>query len=154
MTTNDVRKGFRIEVRIPTQVHLDSRKVDGEILNLSEGGAFVQCPADWKVGQTVTLEIQFSGKVVLAGTATSWEELRGKAIHGTAPQKSAAGPIPQLPMQMDTQTVIRWTLQDENAKAPQGFGVEFTQLGAVDRDVLKRILRYYEILAKAGVQFG
>lgn len=145
MTPTNQRKGLRIDVRIPVQIWLESRKVEGDILNLSEDGAYLKCEADWKVGQSVKVELEFRGKVMFAGRATSWEELRGKAVDSDAPFK--------LPTEMSTQTVIRWTLTDAPEEGARGFGVEFTDLDDQNREVLQKVIRYYENLRRAGVHF-
>jgi len=138
MSKVEHRKGSRINVRIPTTVYLENRKIECEIVNLSAAGAYVHCDADWKVGQEVRVELHFRGKVVLPGRTTTWEELRE--------------PIPEMPREMSAQTVVRWTAV-ESQQQPAGFGVEFTDLQRGDQELLQKIIRYYDNLKKAGVTF-
>lgn len=153
MRPQDNRKGLRIDVRIPAAVQLESRRVEGEILNLSEGGAYVHCDVEWKVGQSVRIELQFRGTVVLAGKATSWEELRGRTVHSAPKAQKSHSPIPELPKGMEAQSVIRWKMEEAIPSDGKGFGVEFTDLDPTNREVIRKVILYYENLRRAGVNF-
>lgn len=149
----------RVEVRIAAKIQIAQknstqtpRRSEGEIWNLSEKGAYIRTDAPCQVGEQVMLEIQFTGPVVLAGKATTWEALRGLAVHSasTAKESKSAG-TSELPKRFSSDTIVRWTSAEP--KSPEGFGVEFTALDPSGLGLLRKILHYYEILRRAGVSF-
>lgn len=131
----DSRKHPRVAVRIPVTVYLKSlpgAPVEGEILNLSVGGAFVHCTAPVRVGDEVKLEIRFFEPKNLIGQITTT----------VAPE----APPPQA---VSEPVVVRWA----RGSSTSGFGVEFKALSSEGRAYLERVIRYFDQLARSGVEF-
>lgn len=129
------RKTERVNVKLPVFISRKSPPsppVEGEITNLSEGGAFVICKTAIPAGTEVFLEIRFAevkeleGKVVKVDETTEPTEL-------TLKESLRVG-------------VIRWN--NENAS---GFGVQFVESNDDQRSYIKRVMSYFLQLKKAGV---
>ena len=132
---SDNIKAKRVPVRIPVGVYLKDRPhdvIDAEILDISEGGAFVQCNAPIALGQEVILEIRFAETKIL----------EGKVIEHEAVKESLPANLPQ-------NSVIRWAKDDEKA----GFGIEFLGLKPDKKKFLAKLVQYFEQLDRAGVTF-
>lgn len=135
MNKSDSRKFQRVTVRIPVEVQVKSRPgapIDGEILDLSVGGAFVHCTAPVRVGDEVRIEIRF---------------LEPK--HLTAQITETVTPDAPPPKKVSEAVVVRWARGSSTA----GFGVEFKDLSAEGKAYLERVMRYFEQLARSGVEF-
>lgn len=132
---SDTRKFARVTVRIPVLIQLKSRPgapLDGELLDLSVGGAFVHCTAPVRVGDEVKIEIRFLEPKHLTGQITE------TVAPDAPPPKTVAESV-----------VVRWARGSSTA----GFGVEFKDLSKEGRDYLERVIRYFEQLARSGVEF-
>lgn len=127
---NERRSDERIAVRIPAGVYFKDGKggvVDGEILNLSIGGAYIEADIEVEHGREVLVEIRF--------TETSF--VPAKVIPWNAPANG---------------TVVRWEKLGTSGKT-RGFGVQFGDLTAEAKSFLEQLLRHFEDLARAGVKF-
>jgi hypothetical protein len=131
----DSRKHQRVTVRIPVTIQLKSlpgAPVDGELLDLSIGGAFVHCTAPVRVGDEVKIEIRFFEPKNLTGQIT----------------ETVAPEVPP-PQAVSESVVVRWA----RGSSTSGFGVEFKELSSEGRAYLERVIRYFEQLARSGVEF-
>ena len=132
---SDNRKFPRVAVRIPVLVQLRSRPgapIDGELLDLSVGGAFVHCTAPVRVGDEVKLEIRFHEPKDLLAQITE-----------------TVGPNAPPPKTVSEAVVVRWARGSSTA----GFGVEFKDLSQEAKAYLERVIRYFDQLQKSGVEF-
>jgi hypothetical protein len=134
---SDNRRRFRrLSVRIPGNVQLRSRPgqdFDAEILDISEGGAFVHCMAPILIGDEVLIEISFRETKILEAKVIDWDEWVLKNLPADNPERS----------------VVRWA----RGSSQSGFGVEFLDLKADKKQFLVRLMDYFEQLTKAGVSF-
>lgn len=137
---NKNRRHDRVNVRIPVRIHPQReshRAYEGEILNLSEGGAFVAADAPFEVGAELSLEFRFAE--IRKFTSRVVEERE-------APTAAKTSLETQHPI---TAGIVRW--QEEKTKV--GFGVEFHAVEIADREYLQKVIAYFVNLAKAGVSF-
>lgn len=135
MSHSDNRKFPRVTVRIPVLVQVKSRPgapLEGEILDLSVGGAFVHCTAPVRIGDEVRIEIQFLEPKHLAAQIT-------ETVAPNAPP----------PKTVSESVVVRW----QRGSSTSGFGVEFKELSQESRNYLERVIRYFDQLARSGVEF-
>lgn len=125
MTDSDNRrKHLRVPVRIPAGIYFKNRPgvvIDGEILDLSEGGAFVRCTTPISLGEDVLVEIRFA--------ETSFVE--GKTVYLEAQSPlGAQGPLFKEPSE------IKWA----RGSKERGFGVEFVGLSDEKRAFLSKLV--------------
>lgn len=128
------RKHERVPVRVPVRIkRQQSQEVayDGEILNLSEGGAYIASTVSFAPGEELALELRFAD--------VKWVSSRVVATDFA----------PTAPRQTEQSGVVRW--QDE--KTNNGFGVEFVACNEEQKVFLQTLLSYFLQLAKAGVSF-
>jgi len=129
------RRHPRVEVRIPSKVYGKSNSespISGTITNMSEGGAFLECADKIEIGEEIVIEIRFNEAQLFEGVVVPEEE---------------RGPVPAETPEVST---IRWV---DKGESTTGFGIEFKGLQSDKRDFLKRIIKYFESLEKAGVTF-
>jgi c-di-GMP-binding flagellar brake protein YcgR len=129
------RRAKRISVRIPARVYLaDNPKqiFEGEILDLSEGGAFVSCRSTFSLGGQIVVEILFDQAKLIQGVVVVWEKVEE----------------PILPPQLCEPSVIRWS-NPQNT----GFGVEFIDMPEEKKQFLRELVAYFEKLKRAGANF-
>jgi len=129
------RKFQRVTVRIPVRVQLKSRPgapLDGELIDLSVGGAFVHCTAPVRVGDEVQIEIRFLEP----------KQLTAQITETVAPNAPPAKTLSEA-------VVVRWA----RGSSSSGFGVEFKELSDEGRAYLERIVKYFEQLQRSGVEF-
>lgn len=134
------RRHERVNVRIPVRIspkQESHRTYEGEILNLSEGGAYVAADGPFEVGAELSLEFRFAE--VRKFTSRVVEERE-------APSSAKSSLEAQHPI---TAGIVRW--QEEQTKV--GFGVEFHAVEIDDREYLQKVIAYFLNLAKAGVTF-
>lgn len=136
------RRHERINVRIPVRIipkQESHRTYEGEILNLSEGGAYIAADVPFEVGAELSLEFRFA-------------EVR--KFSSRVVDERSAPPKPSNVSSVESQHpitagIVRW--QEEKSKL--GFGVEFTPVQIDDREYLQKVLSYFLQLEKAGVTF-
>lgn len=130
------RSQARVPVLIPAGIYRPDRpheSVEAEIRNISLGGAFVHCRVAMAIDQELMIQIHFGeGKVVPVKVIDMKEE------------------PPATPGEESALSKVRW-MQDNSTT--EGFGVEFSGLGADVTAYLEKLLRYFEKLTKAGVTF-
>ena len=129
-----MRKHERIPVKIPARLVLKTRSksFDGEILNLSEGGAFVASSETVMAGEEILLEIRFS---------------EARTLNSIVVQNEVFNPEEAKFEEVFRLGVVRWN----NESGASGFGVEFTENSEDQKQFLRKVLAYFEQLAKAGV---
>lgn len=131
------RKYTRLPVKIPAGVIVKGAKsqaVDAEITNISEGGAFVHCTAPIRIGEEVMLEIRFAETRMVTGKVVELEEeLQDSVPENQTLQKS----------------VVKWA----RGSSKSGFGVEFVGLEPENKNFVEKLVKYFEQLKRAGVQF-
>ncbi len=135
------RRHERVNVRIPVRINPkreSNRTYEGEILNLSEGGAYIAADAPFEVGAELSLEFRFAE--VRMFTSRVVEE-REAPVSSSVSSLESQHPI--------AAGIVRW--QEENMKV--GFGVEFAPVQIDDREYLQKVIAYFLQLAKAGVTF-
>lgn len=135
------RRHERVNVRISVRIlpkRESHRAYEGEVLNLSEGGAYISCDAPIEVGSELALEFRFAE--IRKFTSRVVDE---REAHNAANVSSIASEHPIAA------GIIRW--QQDRTKS--GFGVEFTSLDPDQRAYLQKVLAYFLQLAKAGVTF-
>lgn len=133
MNDSDQRKFPRLNVNIPAKVYPKSDPsniIDAEILDISEGGAFVHCSAPIRLGQEIILEIVFS----------ETRTIDGKVIQ-------ISNFLKELPnAKMNENSVVKWARGSSNT----GFGVEFVNMPSERHEFLERVIKYFNSVAKAG----
>lgn len=133
---SDRRIARRVPVRIPVGIYRRDKPhdvIDAEILDISEGGAFIHCTAKIPVGTEILLEIRFAETKVLEGKVIEHED----SINELVPPES------------QERSVIRWTRLDDEP----GFGIQFLALKPETKRFLQRLVLYFEQLQTAGVVF-
>lgn len=114
------RKHQRVPVTVPAGIYFKNRPgevIDAEILDLSEGGAFVHCETPLRLGEEILVEIRFAETSFLEGkTVTHVKEGEFKE-----------------------QSFIRWA----RGTKPTGFGIEFGALSPQKRDFLAKLVRHF-----------
>lgn len=129
------RKHERTPVRISVRIIPKGSTgigCEGEILNLSEGGAYLSAEATFPAGTELRLEIKFSGikefeSIVTEEVYSGFSEIADGALF--------------------KESVVRWQ-QTQN-----GFGVEFLGSSPEQDRYIRKVISYYLQLAKAGVSF-
>lgn len=117
------RRQPRLQVSIPVGYYPKDRPWEvkyGEILNISSGGAFIQCRSPIPVGEEVMVEIRFREATFYSAMIVSHDmnsELKGSVGD---PQKSK----------------IRWIRKGTTA----GMGIEFVDLTPDKKDFLKKLV--------------
>lgn len=138
---NEQRRFIRVPVRVPVSVILPgatSTELDGELLDISIGGAFVHCTAPVKIGQEVRLRIKFNETRILTARVIEEKEL---------------GLEPELPkdlrsrLEYTEQSIVRWA----RGSSESGFGVEFVHADKEGEKFLERFVKYCETLVKTGL---
>ncbi len=131
---NEQRHHRRIPVNIPADIYLgqNPRAIPAEVKNISLGGAFIEASRVIEVGCEVRVEIRFDEIILLQGKVISENELDAK--------------FPELEKQA---SVVKWA----EGGNPNSFGVEFAQLDDQKQAFLLKLIRYYDLLMKAGVRF-
>lgn len=105
--------------------------LDAEIIDISEGGAFIHCVAPIRLGEEVLVEIRF-------GETRFFD---GKVIpHADLPTSPSGDP---------EKSIVRWV----RGSTRSGFGVEFVSLGKDKKEFLAKLIQYFQRLSKAGVSF-
>lgn len=130
------RNNKRVPVRIPVGIYRRDKPhdvIDAEILDISEGGAFIHCTSKIPLGTEILLEIRFAETKVL----------EGKVIEHEDSLKT------MMPSDGQERSVIRWTRLDEEP----GFGIQFLSLKPETKRFLQRLVLYFEQLQSAGVMF-
>jgi PilZ domain len=129
------RRTKRVPVRIPARIYLDDNPkhfIEAEILDLSEGGAFVSGRSSFALGGQVLVEILLDQAKFIHGVVVVWENL----------------PQPNLPPQLTEPSVVRWSNSEHT-----GFGVEFLNMSPEKKQFLRDIMAYFEKLNRAGANF-
>lgn len=132
---NERRRHKRVPVDIPAGVYIKGTPaaIDASLINISMGGAFVSAAVDVPIGAEVLVELRFRGSIVLAGKTLSLEELDAK-YPSDEPQSS----------------IVRW----KEAEGGPGFGIEFVDLQPEKARFIERLVNYFDLLQKAGVNLG
>lgn len=133
---NEHRKHNRVPVRIPVGIYRKSKPqdaIDAEILDISEGGAFVHCSYPIKIGEEIAIEIRFAETTVLEGKVVEHDE----AMATLLPEASREG------------SIVKWT----RSSSVPGFGLQFETLRPDKVKFLRKLVQYFEKLHKAGVSF-
>src|SRR5262249_14344703 len=118
----------RVPVRIPAGVYLKDKKsnaVDGEILNLSLAGAYIEADIVVTAGSQVMVELRFPEPNRLPATVVAWDK----------PTAS---------------TVVRWERLGSSGES-RGFGVEFQNLSDHAKRYLEQLIKHFCTLERAGV---
>ena len=135
------RRHERVNVRISVRIFpcRDSQRAyEGEVLNLSEGGAYISADAPFEVGSELALEFRFAEIRKFSSRVIEERETPNPTnVSSIASEHPIAAGI------------VRW--QGERTKT--GFGVEFTALEPEQRAYLQKVIAYFLQLAKAGVTF-
>ena len=128
------RKTRRVSVRIPASIKVSGKpNLEGEIFNISEGGAFVKSESRLAPGTQVMVTISFAEMKYLSGVVVELD-----------------GPLLELVPNEDPQPgTVKWDRRAE----PAGFGIAFTKLSPDSKDFLSRLIQYFETLTLAGVSF-
>ncbi|MCB0417106.1 MAG: PilZ domain-containing protein [Bdellovibrionaceae bacterium] len=128
------RRFRRIPVTMSVGIFIEGQPVavDGEIANISLGGAFIRTKAHLKVGSKVQIELKFKENLLIGGKVVNANDLDI-----------------QEPGQKQQASVVRWVEEGSG----MGFGVEFDNLDPKKQAAIQKIVRYYDLLLKAGVQF-
>lgn len=112
------RSKKRIPIRIPAKIYLahEPEKVyDANILDISEGGAFVHCTAPIRMDDEIRIEIEFQKGDIFKETV----EL--------SPAKAVS-------------SKVRWARGSSSA----GFGIEFINLTEEKKAFLKKVVAEFE----------
>jgi len=110
----ELRVYDRLPVRIPVSIYIDGntkKKFEGEIINISMGGAFVHCVAPIQIGQKVHLEMFFDKAQIV----------REKKTHTVPASDKVKTSLPELTPEA---SVVRWV----RGSSDTGFGVQFEGL--------------------------
>jgi Tfp pilus assembly protein PilZ len=129
---------MRLGVSIPAIVIVRDKpkdRIEAEIINISEGGAFVHCTAPIRIGQEIFLEIQFGETKLLAVKVIKLED------------EDWGGKFPE---QGQEKSVVKWV----RGTSVTGFGVQFVDIKKDNKEFVKRLFHYFESLGKAGVSFA
>ncbi|MCB0404543.1 MAG: PilZ domain-containing protein [Bdellovibrionales bacterium] len=128
------RRFRRIPVTMSIGIFIEGEPtaVDGEVTNISLGGAFIRTDAQLKVGAKVQIELKFKENVLIGGKIVNAKDLD---IHEQEQTQQAS--------------VVRWVEEPSG----MGFGVEFDNLDPKKQASIQKIVRYYDLLLKAGVEF-
>ena len=133
MNEAERRISDRIPVRIPAGIYFKDKKggvVDGEILNLSLGGAYIRADVPVEVGREVLIEVRFTEASFVPATIT------------------------QNNVDLTTASIVRWQQSGgEPPKTVTGFGVQFKNLSPESDGFLMKIIQHFSELARAGVKF-
>lgn len=123
----DRRQFKRVPVRMPVRIFAPAVRepINGEILNISEGGAFISASHQLQEGQNVLLEVQFSELELLHSRVTSWKEQ-----------------LPPPDGDAKEDSVVRWI----HEVAGRGFGVQFIDLSPTAKDFIKKLVSYFDRL--------
>lgn len=120
------RRHVRVEVRIPAGIYFKNKPgvvIDGEILDLSEGGAFVHCTTPIKLGEDVLVEIRFGETSFVEGkTVYMGEELKTEVAKTVFKESSE----------------IKWARGSKQC----GFGIEFIGLSSEKRAFLSKLVHH------------
>jgi len=120
------RKYKRVGVSIPAGVYLKDDPhavIDAEILDISEGGAFIHCMAPIAIGQEVLVEIRFG----------ETKYLDGKVV----PHLGSKGASPE---NIRERSVVCWARGSNRS----GFGIQFLGLKPEKREFLAKLIKYFE----------
>lgn len=102
------RQFRRIAVNIPVKAYVKTgsqQGFDGDILDISEGGAFLHCTAPITIGDELELEIRLIEPKILTAKVIDYAEwLKKQSLSGHA-----------------LKSVVRWA----NVSSSSGFGIEF-----------------------------
>lgn len=117
----------RVAVRIPAGIYFKNRPgevIDAEILDLSEGGAFVHCLTPIKLGEDLLIEIRFG--------ETSFVE--GKTVYydSRLQQEIAENPFKET-------SSIRWARGSQE----RGFGIAFEGLSPAKKAFIAKLVRHF-----------
>lgn len=132
----DARKHIRVPVRIPVILFKANRPedaIEAEILDISEGGAFIHCSTPIQMGEEVLIEFHFSETKVFEGKVIEHD----KTLTSLLPETSKEG------------SIVKWT----RSQGAAGFGLEFKNLKSDKVKFLQNLLKYFDRLKKAGVVF-
>lgn len=110
------RKHKRVSVRLPVFLHLagTSPAVEAVILNLSEGGAFIQASLKVTIGQRMLIELR----------STSLDMLRAVA----GPEEDPLG----------NDAAVRWS------SGADGFGVKFSGLSDESKEFIRKVISQHD----------
>jgi hypothetical protein len=117
------RKNPRLRLKIQAQVSIDENfayAIDGEILDISRGGAFVHCLLPIQIGAQIFVRVYFDEIQVLRGTVIPYDRLKGMV-----PDVSSS----------ESSSVVRWA----RGSAESGFGLEFVALDEPKRAFVEKI---------------
>lgn len=120
----DRRKFTRYAVSIPVSILVSGQTepIKGRMINVSAGGAFIECDHRFDSGVHVLIEIPFANVSLLRGEVSSFTTGHPGKKAGMA------------------STVVRWL---ENSQ-PAGFGVQFGSLPDDTKAFLKDVIEYFE----------
>ena len=133
----DKRAATRVTVNIPADLFLvvkPHNPIKGEIKDISEGGAFIECTSPLKIGDEINVQIVFSETKILQARVIDHEQWLRKTLPEEGAQRS----------------VVRWVKPEPTP----GFGIEFVNLQQDKKQFLARLIHYYEQLIRAGVSFS
>lgn len=126
------RSETRIPVRIPAGIYRKDNphdSIEGEILDISRGGAFIHCLQEIDLGKEVLVEIRFSESVLVEGLVIDYDqELWGRP-----------------PSEEPEESVVRWARTSQHP----GFGIQFQDLGPDKVAFIERLIEYYKHLNNA-----
>ena len=130
MDPKSLRKNTRVDISIPVEVTIHTvggKNFSGEIVNISMGGAFIQCTVPIMFGEEITFEIKMGDARML----------HGKVIDNETWLKKNAPPV------VKGKSVVRWARGSQTT----GVGVEFTNLSKTEREFLEKLIKYCEQIA-------
>ena len=128
------RRFKRTPVKIEAAVYIKAKPsecVPAELLDLSLGGAFVNCSTPMRLGEELLIEIRFSEAVLFEARVVVANETASRAAVASLTEK----------------VIVRWTRGSGQA----GFGVEFVALTPKNKEFLAKLLHYFEDLKRSGV---
>lgn|SRR3989338_2598961 len=118
------RRHRRERVRIPAGIYFkDSHQyLDAEIIDLSEGGAYIQCNTPLEIGKEIVLEIRFGESQIVTGTVIQDMKKLETLLDPSDRQAS----------------IVRWNKVGNTA----GFGVEFIGLSAQRKTFIRTVVQH------------
>lgn len=121
----NLRKAKRVKINIPVSIYLgndNSTHVEGEVLDISTGGAFIHCAVPIEFGQQIRVELKLRDTRML----------QGKVIDNETWLKEKA------PDKVVGNSVVRWARGTNN----KGFGVEFVGLSKAEQKFIDELIEY------------
>lgn len=133
MDGRERRQFTRVDVRIPVGLYLDSyeRAEEGEILNISVGGACIQSSVELAQNDTVGIEFRFKGARLISGKIVPLQKIQE-----------------QFSSDQKDKSAIKWASSDGKM-----LGIEFSQLSEDKMAFIQRMVNYYVLLEKSGLTY-